>query len=669
MRKILFYVFLISSFSVSAEDWGHRYSTEQANQNITVDVNVSVTVSVEWNQGDWTSSSFGYGLTTDGTNWTWVDCGWFENGNGDNKRCKTTVSVSIPGKYYYAYRFIKGGTTSYQHGSDEWSLNASTLSASSTIIVGEVSKASSAWNSTSTWEDGTVPTSSDNVAIMHNVSISSTDQSAKSIYIYNDKTLTVNATGQLTISNDLTVTSGSKGSGNVLLKSTSSGTGSLIVDGNITNNGAITLERYIKTGTQDLYYQSFACPVSGLSVFTDAGQFAYYEESSNNWITYWADENHNTINGYFDATFKTGRGYSIYYSTAQDNKSFEASGTNTLNNLDLTLNSSTSDPELTFAGTNATYKGSNLVGNPFASAINWNASLGWTRTNIGNTIYIWNGAVQQYGSYTKDAGSGTHDVTNEIPPMQGFWVGATAASPELVIGKATRIHSSQGLLKTQPVNMLKLRVEGANYSDEALINLRADALNGIDEFDASKWFSPSTDVPNLYSIVGEDNLTNNSLLNFENIDFIQLGFQKGIESNYTLSTEYLGSFVNGEVFYLEDTKLGKVVNLNEESSYSFIAEDGDSPLRFKLHLSATAINDPISINKPIISIQNNQLTITNLEPGKVEVKVVDIMGRIVDFRTFNTNSAVSMPLNLKIGIYILEIQTNRFTFTDKVFVR
>ena len=62
MKKItlLFLLLIITSFAF-ANPWAHRYNIEQTNQNIVVDINTATVVSVEWGEGDWTSTSFGYG--------------------------------------------------------------------------------------------------------------------------------------------------------------------------------------------------------------------------------------------------------------------------------------------------------------------------------------------------------------------------------------------------------------------------------------------------------------------------------------------------------------------------------------------------------------------------------------------------------------------------------
>jgi len=211
-NSLLFLFLIITSFAF-AYPWAHRYNIEQTNQNIVVDINTATVVSVEWGEGDWTSTSFGYGLTTDGTGWTWVDLPWFQDGGGSNKRCKATISISNPGKYYYAYKLVKSGVTSYSFGSDAWAENSLTLSAISTISVGEYSIQAGNWSSSSTWNSGYVPNSS-NVGLYHNVIL---DQNAdiKTLYVAPAVTFTASDATPRT----LTITKSTSGSSTTLSNS------------------------------------------------------------------------------------------------------------------------------------------------------------------------------------------------------------------------------------------------------------------------------------------------------------------------------------------------------------------------------------------------------------------------------------------------------------------
>ena len=79
--------------------------------------------------------------------------------------------------------------------------------------------------------------------------------------------------------------------------------------------------------------------------------------------------------------------------------------------------------------------GWNFIGNPYAATINWDNSGSWTKTNIDNTIYIWDYDSNQYLTWngtTGDLGNGL------ISPFQGFWVKANDTSPTLEVEETAK---------------------------------------------------------------------------------------------------------------------------------------------------------------------------------------------------------------------------------------
>ena len=83
-----------------------------------------------------------------------------------------------------------------------------------------------------------------------------------------------------------------------------------------------------------------------------------------------------------------------------------------------------------YLDTNVADYGWNLVGNPTPSTINWNASSGWTKTNMDGSIYVWDpndssGGWRSWNGTTGNLGSGL------IAPFQAFWVHANSAGPSL----------------------------------------------------------------------------------------------------------------------------------------------------------------------------------------------------------------------------------------------
>jgi len=94
---------------------------------------------------------------------------------------------------------------------------------------------------------------------------------------------------------------------------------------------------------------------------------------------------------------------------------------------------------------NGAVQGYNLVGNPYASSIDWETFQTATTTtgiygsSVGTTIYMLNPLTHNYGSYTKGGGGiGTNNATNIISSGQGFFVVATAATAKLIFNESAK---------------------------------------------------------------------------------------------------------------------------------------------------------------------------------------------------------------------------------------
>ena len=81
--------------------------------------------------------------------------------------------------------------------------------------------------------------------------------------------------------------------------------------------------------------------------------------------------------------------------------------------------------------------GWNLVGNPYPCPINWESGAGWSKNNIDNAIYSYDGKC--YKTFVNGIGVPS-DVNGIIAPMQGFYIHASANST-LAINNAARVNS------------------------------------------------------------------------------------------------------------------------------------------------------------------------------------------------------------------------------------
>jgi trimeric autotransporter adhesin len=97
------------------------------------------------------------------------------------------------------------------------------------------------------------------------------------------------------------------------------------------------------------------------------------------------------------------------------------------------------------AGNVATYVGYNLVGNPYASSIDWTTysqllpTAGIYAPSVNSTIYIYNEVAKVYATY--NAGLGTNGGSNVIPSGQGFFVKASSALASLTFNEAAKTNA------------------------------------------------------------------------------------------------------------------------------------------------------------------------------------------------------------------------------------
>ena len=96
------------------------------------------------------------------------------------------------------------------------------------------------------------------------------------------------------------------------------------------------------------------------------------------------------------------------------------------------------------AGTPTTVRGFNLVGNPYASSIDWDLV---TKTNIQSGIWIYNPAQKVYATYNGNGSgvgtnfNGTSGSADIIPSGQGFFVKANSTSAALTFTESNKVNT------------------------------------------------------------------------------------------------------------------------------------------------------------------------------------------------------------------------------------
>ena len=151
----------------------------------------------------------------------------------------------------------------------------------------------------------------------------------------------------------------------------------------------------------------------------------------------------------------------------------------------------------------STVKGYNLVGNPYASAIDWDTFQTATTTtaiygtSISNTIWVLDPISHNYGAYVKGTGGvGTNNASNIISSGQGFFVIASSTAAKLIFNESAKTSTQatgssllMGKPDEQTANSQYLRLQLAADSvntDDMLLRFNKSAITS---------FNPDLDGP------------------------------------------------------------------------------------------------------------------------------------------------------------------------------
>ena len=313
--------------------------------------------------------------------------------------------------------------------------------------------------------------------------------------------------------------------------------------------------------------------------------------------------------------------------------------------------------------------GWNEIGNPFPSAVEWNSS--WTKTNIDNTVYLYDGIQYKTWNYLLPPASNTLP-NGEIPPTQGFWIKANASNPTLTIPNAQRLHSSNTFYKggEDIQNIISINVEGNGYTDKMSVGMYENATNNFDgTYDAYKLMGIDA-APQLYSYDAINqyavNLLTESTVNRE----VLLGLRTGADEAYTFSFEGIDDFDPSVEIYLEDKLSGDMINLRENDSYTFYANEVTDDERFILHFNPefTGVNPESIANQISIYAFDQTIYINYQFSTAAQIQMYDLLGKEIMTASLNPDQLNKFIVNQEKGYYIVKVISDGMIKTQKVFI-
>lgn len=396
-------------------------------------------------------------------------------------------------------------------------------------------------------------------------------------------------------------------SGNAFtLISNSAGTARIaaITGGSI--SGDITMQRYIPAGISS--WRFLAVPVTGRTyadwmddlVMTGFAGSHYPNYGWTSVYTYSEPFPGIKDSGYVPASNITqsvvpGRGYWVYMGPGAIN--LDVTGPAVTGNFNF--------PPLTYTNTSGGFfnDGWNQIGNPYPSSIDWDATTGWTKTNLDNAIYIWSSQAQQYTAYV--AGIGVNGGSRYVPSSQSFWIHGNAATPSLSCTEAVKA-SNDEIFRNTANDYLSIEVSSTinQWQDQTVVRFHPQATDSLDgALDALKFFTDNPGAPSLFSRSGNSDYSVNSVKWIDSTRYIPLYFN-GLNANYTLHFDLDSLERQDACLTLQDMQTGVITDISSASSLTFTHSSGFTGPRFMLGIHPSP---KVTITTPACPVDSNSV--------------------------------------------------------------
>jgi hypothetical protein len=499
---------------------------------------------------------------------------------------------------------------------------------------------------------------------------------------------TVTITNNLSISTAITLNTNNR----ITLLSTATNTARILaINTGAIINGKFIIQRYIgatnrtwwhlsspfNNATVDDWQNNF--PVTG--TFTGANTLT----GSNSTSIFWYDETNSSPDynqGWTaypttdsNAVFSVGKGYRTFLrqdkTTALGNRVMSTSGTINRGNINLPVSYTVSGG----IGTD----GWSFIGNPYPCDIDWNAA-GWTKTRLDNAIYVWDPINAQYTSFV--GGVGSNGGTRYIASSQGFWVRANAANPALQITEAAKSTNNSRFYRESALDNI-LYVDGIDGEaiSNTVIRFSEEATSKFDgEFDA-EYLSGSNSISILSHDLNQENWYSINAQPDSSAVVPLWIIHSTTKKERKLRFTNVESFGLSEELLLVDKFISDTVAITEGMEYAFTNttdKKSNGTERFHILRNKTTSDITTSLNKqentfgiliyPTQLKSNESVNISINEAKTVELTITTMLGQNAFEETLYIDQNTSITPNLSKGVYIITINADNKTYSQKIIV-
>jgi hypothetical protein len=375
--------------------------------------------------------------------------------------------------------------------------------------------------------------------------------------------------------------------------------------------------------------------------------------------------------GVADGKFDLGRGYFIP-GDIPSTRTFSSSSNPNSGVLNVPLYGSS----LAIAGGNDW----NLIGNPYISSIGVGSTI-QMNSSLVNAIYVYNAISGLYDTYNSTQ-------SFKLSTCQGFFVDATSVVDgfigNFVFDNTLRRSYNSNFRGSDATGIFYFSLMNDSISDQIQVLTNPECLDGYDKkYDARKLMNNIN--LNLASMIdpnsgfGPEPFVFNGLKTFEQNDSktVDLFVQVNGAGTFTLALDSTINLDEEMEIVLMDHELNISTDL-ESNSYSFSVPNADTlKNRFSLQLSYDSTNvtsiQSVSSNTNLdIYVINSKVNIKSNSDNiqLIEVKVYDVLGKIVlNNSILSTSYSFDIP-NANDGIYIVKVLDNKGNYlTKKILIQ
>jgi hypothetical protein len=352
---------------------------------------------------------------------------------------------------------------------------------------------------------------------------------------------------------------------------------------------------------------------------------------------------------------------------------------------------------------------SNLLGNPYPSALDADKFLTDNSTVLDGTLYFWTHSTaiasnvyssNDYASYNLTGGVGTDGVTylqggtvapnggqkpsGKIASGQGFFATGKASgtatfnnSMRVGVGSITGDNSqffkmtnskTTSLIEKHRVWLNLTNSEGA--FKQTLLGYVTNATNGYDNSYDGESFDGNQFI-DFYSVNEDKNLAiQGRALPFDENDEVSLGFSSTIEGAFSIGIDEVDGLFTSQDVFIEDKNTNSIKNL-KDGPYTFTTESGTFNDRFVLRFTDKTLGTGTfdkGDSAVLVSNKNKLIKIDSSVEVINKVEVYDLLGRTV-YEKINIDANKLVLPNLVLNDQVLLVKIileNGKTVTKKI---